>query len=32
MDVLIVILAVVLFALTLWLVRGVGRLGSGRES
>ena len=29
-DVLVVLLTVVLFALTLWLVRGVDRLGSGR--
>jgi len=31
-DVLIVILVVALFALTVWLVSGVGRLAGGRES
>jgi len=31
-DVLIVILVVALFALTLWVVRGVGHLIGGRES
>jgi HAMP domain-containing protein len=29
-DILVVLLTVILFAVTLWLVRGVDRLGSGR--
>jgi hypothetical protein len=31
-DVLVVLLVIVLLAVTLWLVRGVDRLGSGRAS